>query len=441
MGDGALGPPEDVPTAEQQRFIDRALASHALLVAGPGTGKTRSLGFAAREIVNGGVPEVGIVSVTLTRAMAGSLGKRILHGSKGTLHSFALGHLNRLGEAWGRRVADPWAVVNLVRIDLQLGVAAEFHVRPPTLPQIDRFLRALGAAFRDGQDEPPNLDAVQQRLWQVFRTQRELFRYRLMDELVTDLVALLDQGADLVNPPTHVLVDEYQDLTAGELRLLQLLAQRAVRIIAAGDDRQSIYQFREADERALHRFAEVYATVLDPLTESWRCPRRICELAEAIAEPLEPLPGLERPQLIPKQGRAEEGSVRIVTHSSPKTEARWIVQECQRLVTAGVRACDIVVITPAYLDQVFGVLKEVADERGGLTFAFYDPRFLDPVSKTPAVRLLGAGVRLLEDPDDQIAWRTLAWATPNLAGKRLARLLAAGRGSYSSNLEIGRAHV
>lgn len=62
---------------EQQRFIDRALRSHALMVAGPGTGKTLTLSAAAERLVADGITsDYHIELLTLTRAMAERLGRR-----------------------------------------------------------------------------------------------------------------------------------------------------------------------------------------------------------------------------------------------------------------------------------------------------------------------------------------------------------------------------
>ena len=354
------------------------------------------------------------------------------------MHSFALWHLNRLGAAWGRQVADPWAQENLIREDLQLGVEAAFGERP-TMRDINRFFKALGTAFREGQTEPAEFDVTSQRLLEVFRGQRELFRYRLMDELVMDLLGLLDQGDTLDPLPSHILVDEYQDLTAGELRLLQELAKRGTMVIAAGDDRQSIYRFREADELALHRFGKVYGVPADPLTESWRCPQRVCDLAEAIARPLPPLPDFVRPALVPRAGRAGAGAIRLLVARSPTAEARWIAGECLRLIGAGTRAQDIMVVTASFYDAVFASLAEAAGELDGEPFKFYDPRETDPAAESTAVRLLGAGARILVDESDQVAWRTLVWATPQLGPDRLTRILCASEGDYRRNLEkVGR---
>jgi superfamily I DNA/RNA helicase len=423
---------------EQAAFLERAMDSHALLVAGPGTGKTWTLAEAARRLADErGVPRDTLAVVTLTRSLAGSLSERIPHGSAGTLHSFALWHLNRLGEAWGRRVVDPWEQRQLVRIDLRLGVYASFGIRP-TMAQVDDFLSALGSAFRDAQAEPPDMSPVERRLFEVFQQQRELFRYRLMDELVNNLVELLEQGVRLEKAPTYTVVDEYQDLTPGELQLLQLLSElHGSRIIAAGDDRQSIFGFREADPRALHRFPEVYGVPTDPLHRSNRCPRQVCEFAEAVAESLPPLPGMDRPALEPWPGREDPGEVRIFTSRGPVAEAKWVVRECHSLVdTGGVPPSDMMVVVAGFFDPVFYHICRVAQRTENLPFFYYDPRSLDPAANCQAGRLLMAGARLLVDAADQMAWRALVWATPGIGERRLQRILTANQRSFLANLNL-----
>jgi superfamily I DNA/RNA helicase len=429
-----MGAPEPLP--EQRDFIERDASAHALLVAGPGTGKTRTLERRAEYLVDEQhVDDQGIALLTLTRSLARSLGERIPYGRAQTLHSFALSQLNRLGDAWDRRVADPWEVRNLVRTDLKLGFQNAYG-RSIALTRIGRYLESLGTAFRDNQEAPAEMSVEQQQLHQVFLQQRELFRYRLMDELAFDLVRLLEQGAELDEPPTHVLADEYQDFTAGELRLLQLLNGSFGTVIdACGDDRQSIFGFRAADPLALHRFPAAYhLDHPDYLWRSSRCPQRVCDLANRLAETLSPLPGLERPALEPWQGREDEGVVEIIAASSPITEARWVVRRCRAFVNAGRHPSELMVVASAYFDDIFRLLTRAADELEGLPFCFYDPRRTDPLADDLGVRLLNAGARLLIAADDQMAWRALVWAVRGLGDTRLTRLLTAGEASFLANL-------
>jgi superfamily I DNA/RNA helicase len=144
------------PLPEQRRFIECDPTEHALLVAGPGTGKTFTIERRARFLVEErGVDPDRIALLTLTRSLVESLAERVPYGHAQTFHSFALVWLNRLGEAWDRRVVAPNDVHDLVRLDLQHGVELEFDVTIPR-DRIGAFVRErLSAAFRDEQDQPP----------------------------------------------------------------------------------------------------------------------------------------------------------------------------------------------------------------------------------------------------------------------------------------------
>jgi superfamily I DNA/RNA helicase len=423
----------DPPLEEQRRFIERPADTVALLAAGPGTGKTWVLERRSEWLVEQGVAPGSISIVTLTRAMAASLTDRIPHGRASTLHSFALRHLNASGEAWGRKVADPWEVDTLVCQDLQDGYELAFGEDPGRIIT-KRFLKKMSAAFRDEQDQPANPTAEETRLHQVFIQQRTLFGYRLMDELVYDLLGLLEGGVG-IDAPSHLLVDEYQDLTPGELRLLQVLHQRFGTFVnACGDDRQSIYGFRLADPLALHRFAEAYALEeVDHLTVSRRCPSVVCNLANRIADYLPPAPGLERLPIEPWPERNDEGLLGLHQFPSLAAESRWIAVQCLGLLDAEVPAEEVIVIASSFHAPVLAGLVAAADAVEG-EISFFDPRSANPLANDVAVRLLGAGLRLLVDVRDQMAWRTLVWAKPGLGEVRRRSILEEDGLTYTGRL-------
>lgn len=427
---------EPEPLDEQRAFIQRASETHGLLVAGPGTGKTFTLEQAARRLVEeDGADADALHLLTLTRSMAGSLEQRVPYGNASTLHAFALRHLNLMGEAQGRRVPDPWAVEQLVHQDLCWGVQEEFGVRA-TPSEAEDYLEELSRSFRQAQDEPEELGDHHARFHEVFQRQRELFRYRLMDELVPDLLRLLERGEPLADPPEHLLVDEYQDLNPGELRLLRLIAEyHDCTVLACGDDRQSIYGFREADEFALHRFPDAYALdQVNYLWRSFRCPASVCRFAEAIARPLPDLPGLERPGLESVDAE-REGEVVVLNARSVQGEATWVLEECERLIEdERYRPSDIMIVAASFRDAVERELTDQADERDGLGFELYDPRQQDPVGDEPGVRVLGAALRLADEPADQMAWRTLQWATPGIGEERSRQILSENERVYRRNL-------
>ncbi|MGD0876420.1 MAG: ATP-dependent helicase [Acidimicrobiales bacterium] len=423
--DGALPPALE----EQRAFIRRPTNEPALLAAGPGTGKTWVLERRSEFLVGEGVQPDRISILTLTRSLAAELSSRIPHGTASTLHSFSLTQLNLLRDAWGKVVVSPWEQRELVRQDLDLGHAISFGSRCGAV-KVDRFLKRMGTCFRDGQDEPTELSEEETRLYQVFLYHRELFGYRLLDELANDLVRVIEAGAELPRPPTHLIVDEYQDLTSGELRMLQLMKERFGAILnAAGDDRQSIYGFREADALALHRFPAAYS-VDEPsyLWRSKRCPLIVCGLANRLAATLPNLPGLERRNLEPWPGRVDEGELTITSYPSSVSEARGVVARCQLLLAAGFKPSEIIVVVAAYHAPVFKVLCEAATE-AGMPDLFVDPRCKESDVPTE-MRLAASCARLLLNPRDQLAWRTLVWATPQLGTVRQRKILEGQGATY-----------
>lgn len=98
-----------------------------------------------------------------------------------------------------------------------------------------------------------------------------------------------------------VLVDEAQDLNACQYKIAMNAVKPGGRVIAVGDDRQAIYAFRGADSDAIGRLErELKAEVL-PLSVTYRCPRKVVELAKRIVEDFQSGPG------------APEGEVRITS--------------------------------------------------------------------------------------------------------------------------------
>lgn len=434
--DGSDERPDPLP--EQRAFIERAATGHGILVAGPGTGKTFTLQRMSEYIVEElGHDEESIELVTLTRSMASKLEEKIPYGRVQTLHSFSLRQLNQLGEAGDRRIAGQWEQQELIRRDLRREAEVVFPDATVSLDHIDGFFDKMPAGFREDQEGLEELSPEEQRIERVFNHQRELFRYRLLDEIVLVLVRLLEQGTPLESSPEFVLVDEYQDLTAGELRLLQLLAERfSTRILVCGDDRQSIFGFRNANREAIRRFQEVYdLDEIDFLAQSKRLPGILCAFAEEIASALPDIPGVPRPPIVPWPGREDDGELRLYLAPSPEGEARWVRDEARRLVEEeGFEPWEIMIIVAMYKQPVFSQLNDAEQEVDTLPFHFYEPGSGGFEFGDPDVRLLGAAVRLVQDDQDQLAWRTLVEFTPNLGEARITRLLAADGTTFLANL-------
>lgn len=262
-----------MPTIDD--LVDLPSEGSGVVIAGPGTGKTHRIGERIASLLAKDVNLDDIVVVTLTNETVKSLRKRLPTVLIQTMHSWSLARLNEVGDALRRRPADPWEERNLVSPDIQrLARLAGVKVDVDAVP---KFLARLGAGFRSTAGAAPALSPEEEALRAAWMRVRDFLLLRLFDELAYDLLVLMLDGHELSRPPKSMLVDEYQDLTPVELELIHLIAQRyGTGILAAGDDRQSIYGFREADPFGLNNFANVYGTDGPAyMAKSFRCPRRV----------------------------------------------------------------------------------------------------------------------------------------------------------------------
>jgi superfamily I DNA/RNA helicase/RecB family exonuclease len=148
--------------------------------------------------------------------------------------------------------------------------------------------------------------------------------------LLEDDVIPIESGSGFV------LVDEYQDTTTAQVRLLQALQRRGNHVLAAADPYQSIYSFRGATVENVASFEADFSRPDDPaqrilLTTSFRTPAAILEAAVAVTTG--DLPGATG-AVVPAPG---QGVVEVYLFDQQVEEAEWIAAESQRLhLTEGI---------------------------------------------------------------------------------------------------------
>jgi DNA helicase II / ATP-dependent DNA helicase PcrA len=286
--------PLDGLNAEQ-----RAAAAHregpALILAGPGTGKTQTLARRAANLVASGVSAEAILVLTFSNRAAGELRERLaeqLGGDAGgvramTFHSFGLSLLRDHPQASGRkpgfRVLDEQDSAHLAR-----GVdAAGYRGR----------LLAENAFDFDG----------------------------LVDEAVTALAADPAWLSRVRSANRWILVDEYQDVNAGQYKLLRLLAPPPgddANLCVVGDPDQAIYGFRGADVGCIRRFTEEYpAAAVYKLRRSYRCTGRILRASGQVIGAASFLEGLN-----------DGVRLRIVSTANDRVEADFVARTIARMV-------------------------------------------------------------------------------------------------------------
>jgi DNA helicase II / ATP-dependent DNA helicase PcrA len=407
-----------------------------LVVAGAGSGKTRTLASrVARLVADGATPE-RILLLTFSRRAAREMLQRAarLTGDQraarvagGTFHAVANRILRQHGTAVGLDpaftildAADVGDLLGVLRHDLGLGERGRRFPRKDTVASIysrmvnaqvplaevlDRWypwcrhelddLRALFGAFTERKRAAGVLDYDDLLLY-----------WRALAHL-PEVAPLLEEQFE------HVLVDEYQDTNAVQADILSALCGRLGNVCAVGDDAQAIYGFRAASPAHMLAFPERFpgATVVT-LAQNYRSTSPILAAANAVMsaaatgfakELWSTRPGALRPTLTACHDETAQADLvcdRVLEHR----ELGVLLRDQAVLFRTGHHAA--------------GVELELA--RRNIPFVKYGGlKFLEAAHVKDALALL----RVLDNPHDELAWHRVLGLLDGVGPATIRRLL------------------
>jgi DNA helicase-2/ATP-dependent DNA helicase PcrA len=406
--------PWDDGLTPEQRNAAGYFGTHARLLAGPGTGKTRCLTRRVCFLIEDrNVESAQICALTFTRAAAHELRRRV-ESEVGpervprisTLHSFALRQLLRNSARLASlpqplRIADDWEERHIILEDLKVLL---------NLKKVDEARRLLNELSADWQRLTADEADWDRRFPNpaflgAWREHREIYGYVLRAELVYQLKRALEQYGDfqLEGPPNHLLIDEYQDLNRCDLAVVKGIADRGAEVYVAGDDDQSIYGFRMAHPEGIRRFQQDYRRAHELALEVCkRCDQEILDLGLFVAR--------QDFRRIDKPLRAEHGrtgaEIAILRFQDQHEEAQGVAALCRHLIYDRRRQPDqILILLRSDRNGAFSsVLRQALDAQGvPVGVATEDT---NPLNAPPGRQVL-AFLRLLDNDTDHLAWRTL----------------------------------
>ena len=399
--------PARIPTAEQQAVIDHA-GSHARLLAPPGTGKTDSIaGRVDRLMASDGVAADHILALSFSRLAAHELGERIeeLRGPGSdyprprTLHAYALEQLrtNHLNSICGDLIIDDWEMRGFLRQDIADRIGGT------TGAKAEALLHAMEADWRTLKDEDIPLPAERAALEDALRSLRPVFNFALLGELVYRFKRWAESQPDFRPRLKHMLVDEYQDLNNCEQTVIELLQSKsAAELIAAGDDDQSIYGWREANMVGIQQFPAKFSATPYSLTECWRCGQTIIDAAWAVVEQIT---GRPMDKTKPMSKRAFPGKVAVVAARSAQASPKDVAKLVKALVDADGEFTgpgDIMILVPRK-----NFASDYEREITALSIPVANLAQSELILDSQGVRKLLYSLRLALNPTDAIALRAL----------------------------------
>ncbi|MBC7803319.1 MAG: UvrD-helicase domain-containing protein, partial [Candidatus Parcubacteria bacterium] len=399
-------------------------AGHALVLAGAGSGKTRVLTTRIAWLIQSGhVTPGGVLAVTFTNKAAREMVTRLTAMLPlnprglwiGTFHGLS----NRLLRTHSQEAGLPREFQIL---DTQDQLSAVKRLARALNVDEDRFPPRDLQRFINGRKEEglragdvPSGDDLTRRQVEFFAAYDEQCRR----EGVADFAELMLRSYELLARNEilrshyqarfrYILVDEFQDTNRLQYRWLKLFAGPGSRLLAVGDDDQSIYGFRGANVGNLAEFEKEYSQGrVIRLEQNYRSQGNILDAANALIS--------NNTQRLGKNLWTSEGQgdpLRVFEGESDADEARFIAEEVNTMKREGMRLSDIAVL---YRSNAQSRVLEHALFGASIAYRVYGGlRFFERAEVKNALAYL----RLIANPADDTSFLRVANFPPRGFGAR-----------------------
>lgn len=418
--------------------------THALILAGAGSGKTRVLTTRIAWLVSTGqVGPHGVLAVTFTNKAAKEMLARLSamlpmdfrHGTRsmwiGTFH----GLCNRLLRAHHRDAGLPQLFQILDSADQLSAIkrlVKNLNIDDEKFPPRE-LMYFINSAKEQGL-RPHEVEA-----WDDFTRRRvELYteyERQCQREGVVDFAELLLRSYELLERNevirahyqrrfAHILVDEFQDTNVLQYRWLKLLASGGAKLFAVGDDDQSIYRFRGAEVGNMRDFErEFHVDTVIRLEQNYRSHGNILDAANAI---IKHNAGRLGKNLWTDRGEGEP--IRVFEAPDDGTEARFVTEEIRSLTNEGVSRAQIALL---YRSNAQSRVLEHQLFAAGIPYRVYGGlRFFERQEVKHALAYL----RLIANPHDDTAFARVINFPPRGIGARSQEQLQDAAKAQASSL-------
>jgi DNA helicase-2/ATP-dependent DNA helicase PcrA len=400
---------------EEQRRAVAHPGGPLLILAGAGTGKTRTLVARAAWLCEQGVQPSRILLLTFTRRAAEDMLSRAAPRARaasgritgGTFHAIAHRIIRQQAESFSLppefTVIDPADMADLLdarRTDH--GLAGTQRRAPRAAVCADIYTRCVNTQMTVADVVRRGFPWCAEYASQLAELFRGYVVHKRSHALVDFDDLLLLWRAALADPAAGpvlrgmfdaVLVDEYQDVNAVQADIVRLLQPETGCLTCVGDDAQAIYAFRGADPEHLHQLAITFpGLTVVRLVQNYRSRQALLRLANAVRPQS---PGLE---LALTAARAAGAAPMLVRCHDEATQAREI---CARILDAHEAGTDLrdqaVLVRAAHHSDVL----EIELAARGIPFVKYGGlRF----TEASHVKDFLAAARIVANPADDIAW-------------------------------------
>lgn len=407
------------------------LEGPVLVIAGAGSGKTRTLVYRVARLVETGVSPENILLLTFTRKASGEMleraaglaDERCRHVSGGTFHSLAHRVLrknaNLLGFDRSFTILDRSDMEEVIQALVREIQIDKGSIRFPTRSTLANILSKAAnlqqsIEFLMQEEYAQFLEYVPQvkRLMQLYGEYKRTDQLMDYDDLILSFRQILSENEEirksLSEQYRYVMVDEYQDTNAIQADIVKWLAVGHHNIMVVGDDSQSIYSFRGANYKNMFDFPRIFpGSKIIKLEENYRSTQPILTFTNAL---MDRASEKYTKCLFTKRTGGEMPRV-IDTRTEPE-QAMFICQSIKDHISQGRSIRDIAVLFRAAYHS-FELEMELT--RQGIPFVKYGGfKFMESAH----IKDLLAHLRIALNRDDSISWGRILRLIKNIGQRK-----------------------
>ena len=420
---------------EQQHAAVTALPGPSLVIAGAGSGKTRTLTYRVAYLLEQGIPADRILLLTFTNKAAREMMRRVadLLGNElselwgGTFHSIGVRVLRRHAELLGYRndftILDREDSSDLLKTCI---AEAEIDVKATRFPKADVVsdIISMGVNTHRSVSEvvaqeydyfsqlAPQIEDVAAR----YRQRKQSANVMDFDDLLALWLKLLQEHEDVRERYQRrfqfILVDEYQDTNKLQSDLIDLLGGKHKNVMVVGDDSQSIYSWRGANFRNILEFPQRYpGAKVYKIEVNYRSTPEILSVANAA---IAPNTNQFRKELVAAKKSGMKPA--LVVCGDANQQAAFVAQRVLELREEGRELREMAVL---YRSHFHALELQLEFTRRNIPFSITSGiRFFEQAH----IKDVAAFLKFVTNPNDELSFKRLVTMLPGIGGKGAEKL-------------------
>src|SRR5215204_174172 len=422
---------------EEQFRVVTAKPSAALVVAGAGTGKTRTITYRVAHLIEQGVSPQKILLATFTNRAAREMLRRVenLTGSQnvhrvwgGTFHRIAnlilRRHATSIGYSSNYSILDAEDAKDFINVCID---EAGIDTKAKRFPKAEVIQDII--SYANNTDRPvenviigkyPYFEMLTQQIKRVdfiFQDRKRERNVMDYDDLLLNWKRLLVEKPEIADLYAeqfqHILVDEYQDTNRLQAEIIDLLAVKHRNVMVVGDDAQSIFAWRGAEFTNIYEFPKRYPEAqLFKLEMNYRSTPEILGVANVSISHN----GRQFPKVLQAVKRSKDWKPALVPCSDVEQQSAFIASRILELRDEGTSLEDIAVM---YRSHYHSIELQLELSRRNIPYRIQSGvRFFEQAHIKDVISYL----RIIVNPRDELAWKRILKLIPGVGNKTANRI-------------------